>query len=143
MHDRSRGGDERHPGDDDLVARPDSEGAQRQHQSVGARAAADGVREVVALCEVVLEVFAGGGPDEAGSLEDLVVCGVELGADRPVKAPEIEKGYRSNQLFLCSEALGIPPAVLEDSEDRRPRLPRPKRRKAASDSERPLDQLDT
>jgi hypothetical protein len=91
VRDRLRGGVEREGGDDDLVARPDAERAQREHERVGPVGDAGGVAGAEVGGELLLEGLDLGPEDERAAVDHLGDLRVDRGAQRGERRLRVEQ----------------------------------------------------
>ena len=91
VRDRLGGGVEGEGGDDDLVAGPDAERAQREHERVGPVGHAGGVARAQVGGELALEGGDLGAEDERAAVDDLGDLRVDLGAQRRERRLRVEQ----------------------------------------------------
>ena len=92
--DRLGGGEEGEARHQDLVARLDAEGAEREHQGVGAVADADRAGHAEEARERFLELLDLRAENERSAGEHRLPAALELGGDATVGAGEVEHGNR-------------------------------------------------
>ena len=122
VDDRLGGRDERHRRHDDLVAGADAERPQREHQGVGARAAAGGSRDVVGVGERLLE--AGTGPaDERARVDDVR----SIAASSSLRIDAWSRARSRNGMQVMAVLPGLPTTVAPGGTSRTTTAPAPTR----------------